>query len=162
MPEDNATFYPLILGTWGLWICRSLYIYKREIWLAHLKEPRQVEEDGEEGDEGDVEVELEAGEVVARAADEVGDEADADVALPAEDDGAVDGGHEGDLDEGQQDGHDAREDRLHVVGPQVGQAVHHRARDDHLERKKLELLSHVWRASFTTLIFLIPTYRASG
>ena len=23
--QENATFYPLILGTWGLWICRSLY-----------------------------------------------------------------------------------------------------------------------------------------
>ena len=110
-----------------------LTLVKRGIWLAaHLKEPWQVEEDGEEGDEGDVEVELEAGEVVPGAADEVGDEADADVALPAEDDGAVDGGHEGDLDEGQEDGHDAREDRLHVVGPQVGQAVHHGASDDDL------------------------------
>ena len=23
--QENATFYTLILGTWGLWICRSLY-----------------------------------------------------------------------------------------------------------------------------------------
>ena len=104
----------------------------------YLKESGEVEEDGEEGDDADVELELEVGEVVV-AADEVGDEADADVALPAEDDGAVDGGHERDLDEGQEDGHDAREDLLHVVWPQVGQAVHHRAGDHDLRGIQLLL-----------------------
>ena len=98
---------------------------------TRLKESGEEEEDGKEGDDADVELELEVGEVVA-AADEVGDETDADVALPAEDDGAVYGGHERDLDEGEEDGHDARENLLHVVGPKVGQAVHHSAGDDDL------------------------------
>ena len=33
--QENANFYPLILGTWGLWICRSLYAF----YMGHIKSP---------------------------------------------------------------------------------------------------------------------------
>ncbi len=73
--------------------------------------------------------------MVAAADPEAGaDQADADVPLPAEDDGAVDGGHEGDLHEREEDGRDAGEHLARVVRPQVGQAVHQGAGSHHLEK----------------------------
>jgi hypothetical protein len=90
---------------------------------SYLKESRQVEDDGKDCDERDVSLELEPGKVL-RAADQVGDEADPDVPLPAKYDGAVNRRHKRDLDEGQEDGHEVRKYFLRVVLPKVGEAVH--------------------------------------
>lgn len=100
----------------------------------YLKELGHVEEDGEADDEEEVEVELPPGEVVA--VDKVGDEADADVALPGEDDGAVDGAHEGDVDQRQEDGHHVRVDEARVVRPELWEGVEQRAGDDDLGQRK--------------------------
>ena len=56
-----------------------------------------------------------------------------DVSLETHDDGGVDRGHHGDLDDGQEVGQDDGIDVPAVVEPQVGQAVHQRRPSHHKE-----------------------------